>query len=56
VLQSLEAHGIRVASVTVSRPSLDDVYLRTTGRSFTEADREDESAGSRGRERKEVHA
>lgn len=38
VLQALEAHGVRVASVTVSRPSLDDVYLRHTGRSFTEAE------------------
>jgi hypothetical protein len=26
--------------VTVSRPSLDDVYLRYTGRSFDQADRE----------------
>jgi ABC-2 type transport system ATP-binding protein len=35
VLQALEAGGIRVASVTIARPSLDDVYLRHTGRSFT---------------------
>jgi ABC-2 type transport system ATP-binding protein len=34
VLGALEAGGIDVASVTVSRPSLDDVYLRHTGRSF----------------------
>jgi ABC-2 type transport system ATP-binding protein len=34
VLQALEAGGIRVASVTIARPSLDDVYLRHTGRSF----------------------
>ena len=32
--RALEAAGIAVASVTVSRPSLDDVYLRHTGRSF----------------------
>ena len=32
------ASGMPVASVTVSRPSLDDVYLRLTGRSFAEAD------------------
>ena len=31
----LEAGGIRVASVTIARPSLDDVYLRHTGRSLT---------------------
>jgi ABC-2 type transport system ATP-binding protein len=39
VLGALEAGGIDVASVTVARPSLDDVYLRHTGRSFEEAER-----------------
>jgi ABC-2 type transport system ATP-binding protein len=39
VLGALEAGGIDVASVTVARPSLDDVYLRHTGRSFVEAER-----------------
>jgi len=34
VLQALEARGVAVASVTVARPSLDDVYLRHAGRSF----------------------
>ena len=34
VLQALEARGLAAESVTVSRPSLDDVYLRYTGRSF----------------------
>jgi ABC-2 type transport system ATP-binding protein len=34
VLGALETGGIDVASVTVSRPSLDDVYLRHAGRSF----------------------
>jgi ABC-2 type transport system ATP-binding protein len=34
VLQALEAGAVRVASVTIARPSLDDVYLRHTGRSF----------------------
>jgi ABC-2 type transport system ATP-binding protein len=38
VLQALEARGLPVESVTVSRPSLDDVYLQYTGRSFDEAD------------------
>ena len=38
VLQALESNGIGVNAVTVSRPSLDDVYLRHTGRSFLEAD------------------
>jgi ABC-2 type transport system ATP-binding protein len=40
VLQALEAHGIEVASVTVARPSLDDVYLRYTGRTFEAAEAE----------------
>jgi ABC-2 type transport system ATP-binding protein len=40
VLAALEAEGIKVASVTVSRPSLDDVYLRHAGRAFSEADNE----------------
>jgi ABC-2 type transport system ATP-binding protein len=34
VLATLEGAGIAVASVTVARPSLDDVYLRHTGRAF----------------------
>ena len=34
VLQALEARGVDVASVTVARPSLDDVYLRYAGRTF----------------------
>jgi ABC-2 type transport system ATP-binding protein len=38
MLQALEAHGVPVASVTVARPSLDDVYLKYTGRRFEEAD------------------
>ncbi len=38
ILQALEAGGIGVASVTVARPSLDDVYLKYTGRSFEKAE------------------
>ena len=38
VLAALELAGVKVASVTVARPSLDDVYLRYTGRAFGEAD------------------
>jgi ABC-2 type transport system ATP-binding protein len=34
VLATLESAGISVASVTVARPSLDDVYLRHVGHSF----------------------
>ena len=39
VLGALESRGVAVASVTVARPSLDDVYLRHAGRSFSEAER-----------------
>src|SRR3954469_18512066 len=34
VLAALDAHGVRAASVTLARPSLDDVYLRHAGRAF----------------------
>jgi ABC-2 type transport system ATP-binding protein len=40
VLLALEARGLSAESVSVSRPSLDDVYMRYTGRSFEEADQE----------------
>jgi ABC-2 type transport system ATP-binding protein len=39
VLAALDAHSLPVTTVTVARPSLDDVYLRYAGRSFAEADR-----------------
>ena len=32
ILAALERDGVPVAAVTVARPSLDDVYLRHTGR------------------------
>ena len=38
VLAALEQAGVEVASVTVARPSLDDVYLRYTGRTFSAAE------------------
>jgi ABC-2 type transport system ATP-binding protein len=38
ILSALEAQGMPVASVTVSRPSLDDVYLHFTGRDFRAED------------------
>ena len=38
VLAALEVHDVEVASVTVARPSLDDVYLRYAGRSFGAAE------------------
>jgi len=39
ILSALEGAGIGVASVSVSRPSLDDVYLHFTGRDFGAEDR-----------------
>ena len=39
VLAALDANGVPVASVTVARPSLEDVYLRHAGRTFEEAAR-----------------
>ena len=39
VLAALDAAGVPVAAATVSRPSLDDVYLRHAGRTFEEAER-----------------
>jgi ABC-2 type transport system ATP-binding protein len=38
ILSALEGRGIPVASVTTSRPSLDDVYLHYTGRDFASED------------------
>jgi ABC-2 type transport system ATP-binding protein len=38
MLAALESNGLKVALVKVARPSLDDVYLRYTGRTFSEAD------------------
>jgi ABC-2 type transport system ATP-binding protein len=37
VLAALEAEGIRPTSVTMARPSLDEVYLRYAGRAFSRA-------------------
>jgi ABC-2 type transport system ATP-binding protein len=40
VLAALDSGGIPVASATVARPSLDDVYLRHAGRAFSAANEE----------------
>jgi ABC-2 type transport system ATP-binding protein len=50
VLAALESRSVPVASVTVARPSLDDVYLRYAGRTFSAAEAEetdDTQEGSR---------
>ncbi len=38
VLAALDGVGLPVTALTVARPSLDDVYLKHTGRSFTAAE------------------
>jgi len=38
VLAALESAGVKVASVSMARPSLDEVYLRHAGRRFEDAD------------------
>jgi ABC-2 type transport system ATP-binding protein len=38
VLAALDAASIRVATATVARPSLDDVYLRYTGHAYAESE------------------
>jgi ABC-2 type transport system ATP-binding protein len=40
LITALEHRGLAVASATIGRPSLDDVYLRHAGRSFQQADTE----------------
>jgi ABC-2 type transport system ATP-binding protein len=42
VLAALESAGVEVSSVRVARPSLDDVYLKYTGRTFDAAENEAE--------------
>jgi ABC-2 type transport system ATP-binding protein len=37
VLSALDAAGVAVAAITIARPSLDDVYLRHTGRAYRAA-------------------
>ena len=44
ILSALESRDIPVASVTLARPSLDDVYLHYTGHDF----RSDDEAGTHG--------
>ena len=46
VISVLERGGLRVASATIARPSLDDVYLRHAGRSFQQADTDTRSHDS----------
>lgn len=43
VMSTLEKTGIYVNSATISRPSLDDVYLRYTGRTFHDAQKKEVS-------------
>jgi ABC-2 type transport system ATP-binding protein len=42
VLAALDAASIHVSTATVARPSLDDVYLRHTGRAYAEAENKEQ--------------
>ncbi len=55
VLAALDSHGVGVASVTVARPSLDDVYLRYAGRTFGEADAVGQAPGGARRAATDFH-
>jgi ABC-2 type transport system ATP-binding protein len=44
VLAALDSAGVQIATVSVARPSLDDVYLRYAGRRFDDSDRERRAA------------
>jgi ABC-2 type transport system ATP-binding protein len=46
VLAALDAHGVRAASVTLARPSLDEVYLRHAGRAFHRAENNHEEVAA----------
>jgi ABC-2 type transport system ATP-binding protein len=50
VLGALQRAGIYAASVAVARPSLDDVYLRHTGRRYSESETPDGHEAQTGRE------
>jgi ABC-2 type transport system ATP-binding protein len=54
VLGALQRAGIYAASVAVARPSLDDVYLRHTGRQYSESETPDGHEAQTGRELLEV--
>lgn len=41
LMSTLEAAGMKVQAAKISRPSLDDVYLRYTGRTFAEVEKEE---------------
>jgi ABC-2 type transport system ATP-binding protein len=47
VLGALQRAGIYAASVAVARPSLDDVYLRHTGRRYSESETSDATRSER---------
>jgi ABC-2 type transport system ATP-binding protein len=51
LLASLGSAGVQVATATIARPSLDDVYLRYAGRAFHEADKRNGNAAERSENR-----
>jgi ABC-2 type transport system ATP-binding protein len=56
VLAALEARGVRATSVTMARPSLDEVYLRYAGRAYSAASGRPEALDRASTEPEEVAA
>jgi ABC-2 type transport system ATP-binding protein len=48
ILRTLGSVGVEVATATIARPSLDEVYLRYTGRSFAAAERSEDNDSKEG--------
>jgi ABC-2 type transport system ATP-binding protein len=46
VLAALDARGVRALSVTLARPSLDEVYLRHAGRAYSAANAQAEEVAA----------
>jgi ABC-2 type transport system ATP-binding protein len=46
ILRALDGAGIGVASIALARPTLDDVFLKLTGRSLREAQATSEKTAS----------
>ena len=44
VIAALETNGLAVATATIARPSLDDVYLRHAGRAWQQTDSQEVAA------------
>lgn len=50
LLRVLEREGAAPKALSIKQPTLEDVYLRSTGRSFEEAETRPEQVGKNGNE------